>query len=200
MEWLKELDTSLFLFLNGLHTPFWDGIMAGVSGKLIWLPLYLFILYLLYRRYGYKTLVLLFFIVLLISLSDQLSVKAFKDVFQRLRPCHEPSLAGLVHTVNNKCGGSWGFVSSHASNSFAVALFSLLLIRDKRFTMGILFWAFWVSYSRVYLGVHYPGDILGGALLGTFVGWLVYRAYAFSDRQWLVKSNWLNKGRNEMPS
>lgn len=198
IEWLKELDTALFLFLNGLHAPSWDTFMSAVSGKLIWLPLYLFILFLLYRRYGRKTLVLLLFIVLLITMSDQLSVKAFKEVFQRFRPCHEPALAGLVHTVNGKCGGSWGFVSSHASNSFALALFSLLLIRDKPYTAFIVFWAFLVSYSRIYLGVHYPGDILGGAILGGFIGWLVYKAYRFIDNRWIIRSSWLNAGRNEM--
>ena len=112
-------------------------------------------------------------------MGDRISVMAFKDVFQRFRPCHNPDIANLVHLVDG-CGGKFGFVSSHAANSFALALFTGLLLRKhyKYILPIMLFWAALVSYSRIYVGVHYPGDILGGAILGTVIGIFVY---------WLMK-------------
>lgn len=112
-------------------------------------------------------------------MGDRISVMAFKDVFQRFRPCHNPDIASLVHLVDG-CGGKFGFVSSHAANSFALALFTGLLLRKhyKYILPIMLFWAALVSYSRIYVGVHYPGDILGGAILGTVIGIFVY---------WLMK-------------
>lgn len=158
-----------------------------VTGKWIWIPLYLFILGWLIRDYRWKALVLLAFIVLLITLSDQSSVQLFKQVFQRLRPCHDPRIADLVHTVHGKCGGKYGFVSSHAANSFAIAVFSLLLIRNRYYTLSIIIWASLVSYSRVYLGVHFPGDIIGGAILGMFVGFIVYKGYSVTESKLLSR-------------
>ncbi len=119
------------------------------------------------------------FIGLLFLISDQTSVKLFKDVFERLRPCHEIDLSGLVHVVDG-CGGKFGFVSSHAANSFAFAIFSGYLLKSnyKYILPLMLFWAALVSYSRIYVGVHYPGDIIGGAILGSIVGILVF---------WLMK-------------
>jgi undecaprenyl-diphosphatase len=119
------------------------------------------------------------FVAVLISLSDQLSVRAFKFVFERPRPCHDSDLQPLIHLPSGECGGAFGFVSSHAANSFALAGFVWFLLRQYYSKIGwILFlWASGVAYSRVYLGVHYPGDILGGALLGLAVSWLVWQLY-----------------------
>lgn len=161
--------------------------MALISSKLIWVPLYAFILVMLGIKYKRSLLLIIPIIILTVTASDQLSVHAFKEVFQRLRPCHEPELSGLVHTVNNKCGGLYGFVSSHASNSFAVAVLSLGLLRKKWFTAVILFWAALVSYSRVYLGVHYPGDIIGGALLGTLIAYAFLLLYGFLEDRVIKK-------------
>jgi len=155
--------------------------MVLVSGRLTWIPLYLFILVLLAVKYRRSFILLIPIIIITITLADQLSVHAFKEVFQRLRPCHEPSLSGLVHTVNDKCGGMYGFVSSHASNSFAAAVLSLGLLKKRWFTVMILLWAALVSYSRVYLGVHYPGDIIGGALLGVLTGYAGLALYRLID-------------------
>ena len=152
--------------------------MVLVSGRLTWVPLYIFILILLAVKYRRSFILLIPVIIITITLADQLSVHAFKEVFQRLRPCHEPSLNGLVHTVNDKCGGMYGFVSSHATNSFAAAVLSLRLVKKRWFTVMILFWAALVSYSRVYLGVHYPADIIGGALLGALVGYAGFALFS----------------------
>lgn len=180
---LERIDQQLFLFLNSLNSPFWDQTMHAISGKVIWAPLYLAILIYLGIKYKRKFLIILLFIILAVTLADQISVHLFKNIVQRLRPCHEPALDGLVHLYNGECGGQFGFVSSHAVNSFNVALISLLLIRKRWFTISIILWAAVVGYSRIYLGVHYPGDVICGSLLGAFIGWTIYKLYVLTDNK-----------------
>lgn len=148
--------------------------MWWISGKLTWIPLYLTVIYFLVKQYHLKSVVAIISVILAIALSDQISVHCFKEVFQRLRPCHNPMIADMVHTVNNKCGGQYGFVSSHASNSFSFAVITVFFFRNRTYTISIIIWAAIVSYSRIYLGVHYPGDVLGGALLGVLIGSSVF--------------------------
>jgi undecaprenyl-diphosphatase len=137
---LEQIDQQLFLFLNSINSPFWDSVMHAISGRIIWVPLYLSILIFLGIKYKRKFLIILLFIILAATLSDQISV-LIKNLVQRLRPCNEPLLSGLVHLVNGECGGQYSFVSSHATNSFDVALLSLLFIRKRWFTISIIFWA-----------------------------------------------------------
>jgi undecaprenyl-diphosphatase len=191
-ETLIHLDEALFRLINGWHSPFWDTVMWGASAKLTWVPLYLFIVAWLIKIYRRRFWVLLFFIVLLVVLTDQTSVHLFKQVFRRPRPCHQEALAATVHLVKGHCGGLYGFVSSHASNMFGVAMFSSLLIRNRLYTWLIFLWAAWIGYSRVYLGVHFPGDVIGGALLGTLIGWLLYRFYLFTDERWMRRKPFFN--------
>ena len=188
---LERLDQQLFLFLNSLNSPFWDQVMHAISGKVIWVPLYLAILIILGIKYKRKFLVILLFIILAATLADQTSV-LFKNLVQRLRPCHEPSLEGLIHLVNGECGGKFGFVSSHAANSFNVALISLLFIKKRWYTISIILWALVVGYSRIYLGVHYPGDVICGLLLGALIGWSIYKLYELTDNKILQHRKFFN--------
>ncbi|MFC2081341.1 phosphatase PAP2 family protein [Bacteroidota bacterium] len=175
LETLNNWDTQLFLFFNGMHSPFWDSVMWWVSGKTSWIPLYILILGYLVYTFRWKVLWIVLGVAVLVTMSDQASVHLFKNVFERLRPCQQSHIAGIVHLVNDHCGGLYGFVSSHASNTFAIAFFTALWIRKRWFWIGIIPWAILVGYSRVYLGVHFPGDILGGAILGILLAWGTYQ-------------------------
>jgi undecaprenyl-diphosphatase len=178
----EQIDQQLFLFLNSSNSPFWDKVMLFMSMKVVWAPLYLAILIYLGMKYKRKFWLIILVIVLAVVLADQTSV-LIKNAFDRPRPCYESSLQGLIHLVSSSCGGTYGFVSSHAANSFNVALLSLMFIKKRWFTAGILLWASAVSYSRIYLGVHYPGDVLFGAMLGALIGWSVYKLYEVAAKR-----------------
>ena len=174
IENIIQTDIDFFLFLNQFHNPFFDVLMTFVSGKFSWIPLYLFILFLIFKNFKFKKgLVIFLSIILLIALSDQTSVFLFKFTFLRLRPCFNPEISDMVHVVNMP-GGKYGFISSHASNGFALAFFTLLIFKNKIYTVLILSWASLVAYSRIYLGVHYPADVSAGALWGCFLAYLFF--------------------------
>lgn len=182
---MNTWDTGLFLILNGFHSPIVDQAMFWASNKLIWIPLYILLLFYIIKYYKKESIFIFIVVVALITISDQISVHAFKNVFLRLRPCHEPTLEGLVHIVNNKCGGDYGFYSSHASNHFALASFLIFFLskKIKYFSFIILSWASLIAYSRIYLGVHYPGDVLAGAIAGCGLGLLMIKTYTFLSRK-----------------
>ena len=173
MNIINNLDHELFLFLNGLHVGWLDPVMTFISSEMGWIPFYAILLYLVFRKSGWRGLLFVVIgVVILITCSDQLSSHVFKPVFHRLRPCHDPLIQDLVHLPNGHCGGQYGFISSHACNTFALASFIALIMNKFYKKIGLLMfiWAALVSYSRIYMGVHFPGDVLCGAAVGMILG------------------------------
>ncbi len=171
MEELLKLDEQVFLWLNGIHTPWLDPIMAILTKTMVWLPLYFVLIFLLVKDYKKGSWLILLGLIISILLTDQITSSLMKPFFERLRPSHEPSLANAIHLVNDERGGMYGFASSHAANTFGVAIFVWLALHKSYKLIFLIFvWATIMSYSRIYLGLHYPGDILTGALIGITVG------------------------------
>ncbi|MGN0186348.1 MAG: phosphatase PAP2 family protein [Paludibacteraceae bacterium] len=166
IEQMVEWDKQLLLLGNRFHTPFLDDFMFIFSGKLIWIPAAIAILYAIVRTQRRDALWVVLFLALAIVVADQLASGVIKPLAARLRPTHEPTLEGLVQVVHGYTGGRYGFVSSHAANACAVALFTSMLFRHRLYTWTITLWALFDMYTRIYLGVHYPGDIVCGALIG----------------------------------
>ena len=183
LDKIIALDTRLFLWLNGHHSVFWDNVMWHISGKIEWSPLYLILAGYIIYRYRLNSIPIIIAVAVAILLADQLAVDLFKNVFQRLRPTYNPEIQNIVHTVNNYTGGSYGFISNHAANTFALATFLSFLFKNRSFTLSILLWATIVSYSRIYLGVHYPGYVLGGMLFGSLIGWLIFILYEWTEEK-----------------
>lgn len=169
IEQLKNWDEQLFLWLNGLGHPALDDSMLFLSAKLVWIPLYALLIFLLYKHYGNHFWQPLLAVIVVIVITDQVTSSFMKPFFERLRPCRTPSLEGLMINVG-KCGGKYGFASSHAANTFGLASFFFFFTRIRKYAW-LFVWAALVSYSRIYLGVHFPGDILMGGLIGLTAGW-----------------------------
>jgi len=185
LEGLLNIDRQVFVYLNNLGSPGWDGFWMFMTNKWSSIPLYILLLILVYLKFGLKkTLLLLVCIALLITTSDQLS-NFFKIGVGRPRPCYDPDLSGIIRLVKASCGGKYGYYSAHASNSFAIAVFFAHLFRKsyKILAWILIIWALVVSYSRIYVGVHFPLDVLSGALAGTFMGWLFYRLFVLTLRK-----------------
>lgn len=188
IDFLNNIDTQLFLALNSLHTDFLDPVMKALSGKWIWVPFYLVLLIIIsihhYRKQPYmavrRTLLVLICIALAITFADQICASVIRPLVERPRPANEDSpIYALVHIVDGYRGGHYGFPSCHAANSFALAAFIMLFFRNKLAIYGMLSWALLLCYTRIYLGVHYPGDLLVGALIGSAGGVGSYYLYRF---------------------
>lgn len=188
MEELIQLDKDFFLFLNGLGNSSWDGFWMFITNKWGSIPFYLVLLVLSIKQLGWKkTGVVLLGIAFLITVTDQLG-NFFKYGVGRFRPCHDVEVSNLMRLVKRSCGGKFGFFSAHAASSMALAnYFSIILGKELKWLPGILFtWAILVGYSRIYIGVHYPGDVLFGIFVGLFFGWLFARIYGISINRFQI--------------
>ena len=192
IDYIIDLDKSITIYFNSCHSPFFDFVMHAASNGLTWIPLFALLLYLLYKNFSTKEFLLsLLFIAILITLTDQISFQIFKNGFERLRPCHEPDLFGIIKTFNGECGGDFGFISSHATNYFGLAVFNICLLSKKYKILLplLLLWALIISYSRIYLGVHYFGDVLGGCIVGSLIGLFVYKLFKYIDNRYILKNS-----------
>jgi undecaprenyl-diphosphatase len=188
MDDLIELDKKLFLELNGLHAPWLDTPVKLMSETLVWIPLYVVLLYFIYKQFGADSWIVLIGLTLTIILADQMASTIMKPYFARLRPTHDPQISALVHVVDNYRGRSFGFASSHAANTFGAAMFIYLFLhRARRGIFVLFFWAAVVTYTRIYLGVHYPGDLLAGAVVGTLCATGCYYLTRYSLSRWQLR-------------
>lgn len=177
IEFLSSLDNQLMLILNGFHTDFMDRAMMMFTGRFIWIPMYVALFIVMARTFRGRTLLIyLVGIALTITLADQICASLIRPLVGRLRPSNlENPLSQFVYIVNSYRGGACGFPSCHAANSFALATFIGLVFRRRTITYIVFGWALVNSYSRLYLGVHYPGDLLVGALIGSAIAYGCYR-------------------------
>lgn len=183
IESLLSLDRSFFLFINKLNTPVLNPVMTVLSGQAIWIPFIGYFFWYSYKKTG-RSLTLYFglFLILAIIASDVTSSYILKNIFNRFRPCREVDLKPFIYSFGQKCGGKFGFVSSHAANSVALIVFSIRALSfEKKWVYCLWMIPALVGYSRIYLGVHYPGDILGGTIVGLF--WGIFFSYVFRNLQ-----------------
>lgn len=185
METFSTIDSELFLFLNGLHADWLDVVMIAITKMWVWLPLYLLLIYWAVKQYGKRCWLVFLTIGFVVLFCDQLASSVCKPVFQRLRPCYNADFQNLIYLPKGLAGGKYGFVSSHAANTFGIATFLTPIFRRYRpWTAIVLFlWAFLSSYSRIYIGYHYPGDILCGAILGALIGLLFWKVFQIVQRK-----------------
>ncbi|MDR2383611.1 MAG: phosphatase PAP2 family protein [Prevotellaceae bacterium] len=172
-----DWDTDLFVVINGFHFDWLDPVMTVFSSIRIWIPLYLIVAFVILWKERVWGIAILATLVVSFALADQLSVHLFKNVFERLRPCHVEELRTVIHSLEN-CGGKYGFISNHAANSFCFAMFTACFFKNRYCSILIFAWAVCVSYSRIYVGKHFPLDVVCGAAFGIVcqqAGWLLYK-------------------------
>ncbi|WP_165041692.1 phosphatase PAP2 family protein [Dysgonomonas sp. ZJ709] len=187
VEKLLPIERNYFLWLNEHHSPYWDNFMELYSGKIVWLPLVIVVLIVyIYKIKWKEALVLILCGALVGVLCDQISSSFIKPFFERYRPTHHPDFKDLVSVVRGYRGGRLGFVSSHAANGFGIVAFTSLLFKYRPYTIFAIVWASITCYSRIYLGVHFITDILGGIVLGVLAGFFCHFIY-LSARHYILK-------------
>jgi undecaprenyl-diphosphatase len=178
IENILPYERDLFFLLNGSDSIFWDNMMWVVSRTKVWFLFYVFVaLFLFYKTLKKDAALVLLFFILMIVLCDQFSSGLMKPLFERLRPTHHPDFKDFVDIVNGHRGGGFSFISGHATNSFGFAVFLSLIFRSRWVTLVALFWATLISYSRIYLGVHFISDVVGGVLAGTLIALILYTVF-----------------------
>jgi len=195
-EIFKKYDIEILRYINMHHSPFWDSVMWWCSGQYTWIPFYLLLVIIILIKLKKKAIPLVLLIAVLITFSDQLASSIIKPLFHRLRPSHNPDIENLLHYVNGYRGGLYGFVSSHAANTFSLAFYFFFTLRKPFPVMVALvfIWAVIVSYSRMYLGVHYPSDILVPFFLAIANGWMISELYWWIIKKYYNKGNTINAG------
>lgn len=186
IDQLIQYDKELFLFLNNLGMPAWDNFWLVITNKLTFIPLYALLLYIIYKKLGIKTMLLMVVVVtLMITFTDQIT-NVFKRGFERLRPCGEEDVKEFMRFIAPRCG-KYGFFSGHSSNSMAAAVFAGLLLRPyyKKLIFVLLFWSALVAYSRIYVGVHYPLDIICGMSFGALAGFGFYKLQNYLGQRFI---------------
>lgn len=183
-EYLELLDRNLLIAINACNTPWADVLFWYISKPWASIPLYAVTIYILYKKFSTKQAsVFLLSIIISIALADLISVHGFKNIFMRYRPTHNLEIGDLIHIVNNYRGGMYGFISSHAANMWAFCVAASLCIRNRTFSIIAIAWVVLVCYSRMYLGVHYPADIIAGSLLGATIAFILHKVIVFSTKK-----------------
>lgn len=186
IEFLDQIDKDFFLFLNGKHSPVWDSIMLFITNKYTWIPFYAVLVGLILYQFKRKGALIIVGVILSVVASDLTASGFAKPYFQRHRPSHSTEISHLTH-VPGKKGGKFGFFSSHAANSFAIATFIFFVYRERKYIRLMFLWAAIVAYSRIAVGLHYPGDILMGAITGMYFAYVFYRLYRYAEKRMLLE-------------
>lgn len=180
LEKLLDFERGAFLFLNGIHTSYLDQFVWLYTGKIAWIPIALFILFVIcYKKNWKESALILLSIVLVITLCDQFASSICKPLFARLRPTQHPEFMEEVHTVFGYRGGKYGFISSHAANAFGFAVYTSLLFKYRLYTFFILIWSSFMAYTRIYLGVHFISDVIPSVIVGVGFSYVCYKLYVF---------------------
>ena len=177
---IKDIDQALFYQINGVwHHPVLDAVLPWTRHSNNWIPLYIGLLGWLFYQIGWKTLKWLLFALINVGLTDQISSSVFKPFFHRLRPCNDPALVGKTRLLLDQCAGGFSFTSSHAANHFGIAMFIFITwgVTQKKYTSFFFVWACVIAFAQIYVGVHYPLDIIGGTIIGLISGFTMSKAY-----------------------
>lgn len=180
LDYILNIDKRLFLILNGTHSSFFDPIMVFASKEFVWIPLYVALCIYIFIKHKIKGILIVALIILAVVSADIFASWLMKPYFQRLRPCHNLEIQSLIHLPSGRCGGQFGFISSHAANTFCLAMFCGLLFIKKNKAFSLFFvWAFVITYSRIYLGVHYPLDVFLGSMSGMLIAYFYFKLLSF---------------------